>query len=420
MPTNITIIGTTNHRNINRPFGIYDHDRPRHMYIIGQTGMGKTTLLLNLIAQDMQNGRGLALIDPHGDLAEDILNLVPPNRVNDVIYFNPADLDYPIGFNPLEIHANSQKHLVASGLIEVFKKIWADSWGPRLEYILRNTILALLEVEGSTLLGIPKLLNDPEFRADIIAQLKDPILSNFWQFEYELYPKPFRSEAISPIQNKVGQFLSTPLMRNILGQIHSGFDLKDVMDSGKILIINLAKGLLGEDNSALLGSLLVSQLFQAGMNRASLPVTQRRPFAVYIDEFQNFASGSFASNLSEMRKYGIELILAHQYLAQLPESLRSSIFGNVGTIISFRIGAEDGEYISQEFLPIFHANDLISLPAYHIYLKLSIGGKTSEPFSALTLSCEKAKLCCKDLIIINSRKQYSTFRSQVEFYINGC
>jgi hypothetical protein len=410
----ITILGETNYRNRLERFGIKASDRSRHMYVIGQTGTGKSTLLLNMIAQDIAAGKGVAVIDPHGDLAEAVLNHVPPHRVNDVVYFNPADHDHPIGFNVLDSGTGHLEHLAASGLVEVFKKIWRDSWGPRLEYILRNAILALLQAPETSLLGIPRLLIDPSYRSEVLRHVKDPIVRQFWEIEYELYPKVFRAETISPIQNKVGQFLSVAIMRNILGQTRNRFNLREIMDSGKILIVNLAKGRLGEDNAALLGSLLVTKIAQAAMSRADLPPAVRIPYTVIIDEFQNFASESFGNILSEMRKYGLQLVLAHQYLSQMPESLRSAVFGNIGTIVSFRIGAEDGAYLEQEFAPTFSAQHLISLPAYEIYLKLCIDGKTSDPFSANTLPPSTRSHDCAAKVIAQSQERYSSPRSVVE------
>lgn len=360
----------------------------------------------------------MAVIDPHGDLVERALDLVPPRRINDVVYFNPADADFPIGFNPLELRPGQQPHLIASGLVETFKKIWSDSWGPRLEYILRNALLALIESGGNTLLGIPRLLIDPAFRAGVLRRVKDPVVRTFWEIEYELYPKVFRTETISPIQNKVGQFLSTALIRNVLGQVRTHFDLRRIMDEGKILLVNLAKGRLGEDNSALLGSLLVTNLAQTAMSRADLPVEKRQPFAVFIDEFQNFASESFGSILSEMRKYGLQLVLAHQYLAQMPELLRSAVFGNVGTVIAFRIGGEDAQYLEEEFGPIFSSTDLLSLPAYEVYLKLSIDGRTSDAFSASSLPPPTRSYDNSGKIITQSRQRFGTPRSVVEAAIH--
>ena len=410
----ITIIGETNYRNQRTRFGIKDHDRQRHIYVVGQTGMGKSTLLLNMLVQDIQRGKGVALIDPHGDLAEQLLDYVPQRRMTDVIYINPADTEYPVGINLFDSNETAGRHLIASHLVDIFKKIWADSWGPRLEYILRNTILALLECGGHTLLSIPRLLIDPGFRSMVLSKVQDPVVRTFWQVEYELYPKVFRTETISPIQNKVGQFLSVPVMRNILGQANNKVNFRSAMDSGRILIVNLSKGRLGEDNTSLLGSLIVSKLFLTAMSRSDTSPTDRKPFTVYIDEFQSFASDNFAQTLSEMRKFGLNLVLAHQYLAQLPLQLRSAVFGNVGTAIAFRIGAEDGEYLEREYWPTFRATDLQSLSAYDIYVKLSIDGKTTDAFSARTLPESTTNESCRDAMTQLSQLRYGKERSVVE------
>jgi hypothetical protein len=382
----LIILGQTNFRNQKRRFGIKKEDRRRHTYIIGKTGMGKSTLLLNMIVQDINHGNGVAVFDPHGDLVERILDYIPSRRINDTIYFNPADTEYPIAFNPLYNPNNIPKHLVASGIVQVFKKIWIDSWGPRLEYILRNAILALLEQPGNTLLAVPRLLIDDRFRNKIIKQVKDPIIRNFWAVEYEQYPKVFKTETISPIQNKVGQFLSTSMMRNILGQTNTKFDLLDVMDTGKILLLNLAKGKIGEDNSSLLGSLMLSQLWLAAQRRANTLEDKRKDFYLYIDELQSFVTDEFPAILAESRKYRLNIAgMANQFISQLPDNLASAILGNVGTLISFCLGSEDAERIADELFPVFTAEHLQNLPAYNSYLKLSIDSSTSEPFSALTL-----------------------------------
>lgn len=415
----ITIVGETNFRKQNKQFGIKDLDRQRHIYMVGQTGMGKSTLMLNMLVQDIHQGKGVALVDPHGDLAEQLLDYIPQRRMTDVIYINPSDTEYPVGLNLLDDSEPVNRHLVASHLIDIFKKIWADSWGPRLEYILRNTILALLEFGGHTLLSIPRLLIDPEFRSFVLSRVSDPVVRTFWQMEYELYPKVFRTETISPIQNKVGQFLSVLVMRNILGQAENKINFREAMDSGRIIIVNLAKGILGEDNSGLLGSLIVSKIFLTAMSRSDIPVGDRSPFTVYIDEFQSFASESFAQTLSEMRKFGLHLVLAHQYLAQLPLQLRSAVFGNVGSVVSFRIGAEDGEYLEREFHPTFRAGDLQSLSAYETYIRLSIDGKTCDAFSARTLPEPAIIRGHGDAIMQLSRIRYSSEREAVESHIDA-
>lgn len=371
---------------------------------------------MNMIVQDIRLGNGVAVFDPHGDLVERVLDYIPSKRINDTIYFNPADTEYPIAFNPLYNPSNVPKHLVASGIVQVFKKIWIDSWGPRLEYILRNAILALLEQPGNTLLAIPRLLIDDRFRNKIIKQVKDPIIRIFWAVEYEQYPKVFKTETISPIQNKVGQFLSTSLMRNILGQTKTKFDLLDVIDSGKILLLNLAKGKIGEDNSSLLGSLMLSQLWLAAQRRAGVSEENRRDFYMYIDELQSFATDEFPSILAEARKYRLNIAgMANQFISQLPDNLASAILGNVGTLISFCLGSEDAERIAEELFPVFTAEHLQNLPAYNSYLKLSIGGSTSEAFSAMTLPTqEHQEISNVAKVVEQTRQRYSYSRTSVE------
>lgn len=410
----LTVFAQTNYRNIKKRFGIKLEDRRRHIYVIGKTGVGKSTLLLNMIVSDLRAGHGLAVIDPHGDLVESILDYVPLHRIKDVIYFNPADTEYPIAFNVLKRTVPAYRPLVASGLISVFKKIWADSWGPRLEYVLRNAILALLEREGSTLLDLPRLLNDWEFRREVIVRLNDPVVRAFWESEYENYPKVFRTETISPIQNKVGQYLSSFLIRNIVGQQENRFDLKEVLDAGKVLLVNLSKGRIGEDNSRLLGAMLVTKLYLTALSRVNVPEPERRFFALYVDEFQDFATESFANVLSESRKYNLGLTITNQYFGQLEEQVRASVLGNVGTLVAFRVGAEDSDILAREFSPVFSAEDLISLPEYQIYLKLLINGTASEAFSANTLPQPNRKSYHREEIIKASREKYCTPREVVE------
>ena len=350
----ITYFAKTNFRNQEKKFGIRLDDRRRHMYVVGKTGVGKTEILKNMIIQDMENGHGLAYIDPNGDAVEDILECVPSHRINDVIYYNPADTDYPIAFNILENVDPEYKHLVADGLMGVFTKIWANMWSARMEYILRNCILALLDVPGNTLLGVMRLLVDKDFRGKVIDKIKDPVVKSFWVEEYANYNDRFRTEAIAPIQNKIGQFLSSSIIRNIVGQTKSTIDLRKIMDDGKILLMNLSKGKIGEDNSALLGAMMVTKIQLAAMSRADTPEKERKDFFLYVDEFQNFATESFADILSESRKYHLGLIVGHQYIAQLatPDStrVRDAVFGNVGTIVCFRVGAADAYFLLKENL----------------------------------------------------------------------
>jgi len=411
----ITFFAQTNFRNQRVKFGIKARDRRNHMYIIGRTGMGKTTLLENMAIQDIQNGHGLGIVDPHGEFAEKMLNFVPSHRINDVIYFDPADLDYPIAFNIIERVGAHQRHLVASGLMGVFKKIWPDVWSARMEYLLYNSIMALLEYPGSTLLGINRLLADKEYRQKVVEKITDPSIKSFWVNEFAKYPDKFREEAVAPIQNKVGQFISAPLIRNIIGQTVSAIDMREVMDKGKILILNLSKGRIGEDASRLLGALLITKLQLAAMSRVDLPEEERRDFYLYVDEFQNFATEAFATILSEARKYHLCLILAHQYIAQMDEQVRDAVFGNVGTLITFRVGAADAEFLEKEFFPEFTMNDIVNLDFASIYLKLMIDGIVSKPFSATTLPpFPLPSKSHKEKIIRLSREQYGTPRKVVE------
>src|SRR3989441_1278321 len=381
----IPAFAETTFRNDRRRFGIKRADRRAHMYIIGKTGTSKSTLIANLAHQDLVHGEGFALLDPHGDLVEQVLRAVPPERRADLIYFNVPDTAHPVAFNPLESTQPRLKPLVASGLISVFKKIWADSWGPRMKYILRNALLSLLDLPGSTLLDIPKLLDDSVFRRHVLVYVRNDQVRRFWLREYENYPVRFRAEAIAPVQNKIGEFLVNPILRNIVGQPKSAFDLRRVMDEGKILLVNLAKGKIGEDTSSLLGEMLVTKIGLAALSRAELPEADRRDFYLYADEFPSFTTTSFAGMLSEMRKYHVGLVLAHQYIEQLDETLRGAVLGNVGTMIAFRVGLSDAEVLEKEFFPEFVASDFVNLPNYHIYLKLMIDGTVTRPFSADTL-----------------------------------
>lgn len=406
-PDAITSFAVTNYRDIRKVFGIKQKNRRGHMYVIGKTGTGKSTLLSNMIISDIQDGRGVALIDPHGDLAEKILDYVPKERIEDVIYFDPADLEHPIAFNPLECASPYSRHLVCSGLISIFKKIWPEFWGPRLEHILRHSIFTLLEYPGATLLDLPRLLTNKDFRSLVLKTLTSQQIREFWLCEFDKYSAWLRSEAISPILNKVGQFLTSEPLRNIVGQKKNAFDIRQVMDDGKILIANLAKGKIGEDNCALLGAMLVTQIQLAALSRADLPENERKFFYFYVDEVHNFFTVAFADILSEIRKYGLSLVLAHQYMEQLDFKMRAAILGNVGTLISFRVGAEDAKYLAREFYPVFGESDLVNLPNHNIYLKLMIDGKTSQPFSARTLPSAILKESFRSQIIEQSRKKYT-------------
>jgi CxxC-x17-CxxC domain-containing protein len=410
----ITVIGQTNFRGQKRQFGIYDDDRRRHVYAIGKTGSGKTTLMENMIIQDILNGHGVGVVDPHGDMVERLLDAVPPWRVNDVVYFDPSDVNFPIGFNVLETPDPEYKYLVASGLVSSLKKIWADSWGPRLEYILRNTILALLDYPSSTMLGIMRLLSDKNYRKKVVEQIQDPVIKAFWTNEFANYNDKFRSEAISPIQNKVGQFLSSSIIRNIVAQPKSTIDMHDIMNNGKILLMNVSKGKIGEDNSSLLGAMLITKIQLAAMDRAKVPENERKDFYLFVDEFQNFATESFATILSEARKYRLNLTIAHQYITQMEEPVRDAVFGNVGTMVAFRIGAFDAEFLEREFAPTFTENDLVNINKFNAYIKLMIDGVASKPFSMQTIPPSAEGFGKREIIMKVSRERYGRPRAVVE------
>jgi hypothetical protein len=381
----VTLFARTNFRTDRRIFGIKEADRRAHMYLIGKTGTGKSTLLEVMIRQDIQHRRGFALLDPHGDLAEKIRAAIPEERQGDFVDFYVPDMTKPLGLNPLAHVPSEKRPLVAAGLLEVFRKIWADSWGPRLEHILRNCLLTLLDQPEASLADVLRLLDNPTFRSYAVGRVRNGQVRDFWLREYANYPTRFQMEAIAPIQNKVGAFITDPRLQKILTQPRSSFDIRDVMDKGKILIVNLSKGLIGEDASALLGALLVAMIGFAGQSRAELPLEKRRDFHVYLDEFHTFTTEGLAGMLAELRKYRVSLVLAHQHLTQLEPLVRDAILGNVGTIIAFRLGLPDAEILAKEFAPEFSAYDLMNLPNHHIYLKLMIDGVVSKPFSAETL-----------------------------------
>jgi hypothetical protein len=410
----ISIIGKTNFRGTEKLFGIKIPDRTLHIYSIGKTGTGKSTLLKQMAIDDICKGRGVAVADPHGDLINDILEYIPENRAEDVVYFSPADREYPIGFNLLENVDPEYKNIVASGIVGVFKKIFGESWGPRLEYILRNVVLGLLDYPGATLLSVLKVLTDTKFRRGVVEKITDPVIRDFFINEYERYDQKFRTEAVAPIQNKVGQFLSSTIIRNIVGQKNSCIDVRKIMDEKKILLIDLSIGKIGEDNSALLGALMITKIQMAAMSRADVPREKRIPFYFYVDEFQNFATDSFAVILSEARKYGLSLTVTNQYIAQMPENVANAVFGNIGTLITFRVGAQDAEFLNREFVPVFEPADLTNLNNYNIYLKMSIDGVTSNPFSAKTILPEFKETNIVEKIINQSRSKYSRHRDEVE------
>lgn len=420
----LTYIGKASYRDKDVLFGIKRRDRRQHIYVLGKSGTGKSVLLSNMIVQNIRNGDGVAVVDPHGELVEGILQSIPPERLKDVVYFNPADVDYHIGFNVLEIVDPKYKNLVASGLMGIFTKIWANAWSARMEYILNNTILALLDTPDTTLLGITRMLVDKDYRQKIINNLKDPVIKAFWVHEFEAWQEKFRNEAIAPIQNKVGQFLSTSVIRNIVGQSKSTINIFDLMNQSKIFLVNVSKGRIGEDNSRLIGGMIITKLQLAAMERVRIPEDERKDFYLYVDEFQNFVTDSFASILSEARKYRLNLTVAHQYTAQLvtkeSSNVRDAIFGNVGTMIVFRVGADDADFLEKEFAPEFTPEDIVNLPNFKVYLKLMIDGVTSRPFSAKTLPPIVRNLdkTIEEEVIKMSRELYCRPRDVVEREIN--
>ncbi len=396
------------------PFGISHIDRRQHLYAIGKSGTGKTTLLRNMILQDIYLGHGVGVIDPHGDLARELPDYIPSHRIEDVAYFNPSDLEHPIGLNLLGHVPAEERHLVASGVVSVFKSIWSDSWGPRLEYILYACIAALLDCENVSLLGVQRILSDARYRAWVVKQVKDPMVRSFWVREFENYPDHFLREAISPIQNKVGQLLMSPHLRNILGQVRSRIKARFMMDNGRIFIADVSKGKLGADKSSLMGALLVTQFQLAAMGRADMPEDKRKDFYLYVDEFQSFASDSFTSILSEARKYRLCLTLSHQYVEQVEPEIRNAVFGNVGSMISFRIGQRDAEELEREFGRTYNASMFTSLGNHEVCVKLSTDGHQGEPHLGKTLPPFGVLHSSGETIIRRSREKYATPRSIVE------
>ena len=417
-PEKITFFAKTDARGKNVSFGIKARDRQRHMYIVGKTGMGKSTLLENMAVQDIQNGEGMAFIDPHGSAAELLLEYIPEHRINDVVYFAPFDLEHPISFNVMEDVGHDKRHLVVSGLMSTFKKIWVDVWSARMEYILTNALLVLIEYPDTTLLSVNRIFNDKAYRLKVVDYCTDPAVKSFWVDEFANYTERFAAEALPAIQNKIGQFTGNPLIRNIIGQPHSSFDFRKCMDEKKIVIMNLSKGLVGETNANLLGSMLTTRIYLAAMSRADIPVAQMKlmpNFYFYVDEFQSFANATFANILSEARKYHLNLIIAHQYIEQMEEEVRDAVFGNVGTTISFRVGPFDAETLETVFTPRFLAADLVNLGFAQIYLTLMIDGIGSQPFSARTLDpILPPSISYKDMVVAASRRNFTKPRIEVE------
>ncbi len=412
----VTVFGETDYRDLKVQFGIKRKDRVRHFYLLGKTGTGKSTLFKNMFISDVLAGDGACFVDPHGDTVEELLNYIPPNRVQDVVYFNPTDVEHPVGFNLLELKDSSQRDLIADGVVEVFKKQFGDSWGPRLQYILTNTVATALEAQGTTLLAVIRILVDKNYRKFILKQVNDPILYKFWTEEFSQMSENNRllAEAISPIQNKVGRFISSAVTRNIIGQVKSTIDLREIMDNKKILLVNLAQGRLGEETASLLGGMIITRLQATAMERVDIPESEREDFFLYVDEFQNFATESFAKILSEARKYKLNLTMTNQYIDQLPLTVRQAIFGNVGTLGSFVVSQSDASILEKEFAPVVSSDDLVSLDAYAMYIKLCIDGMTSVPFSAKSLPIRYQRFDLRDDIVKESRVKYGMPRADIE------
>lgn len=408
------VLGVRESGGTEYPFVLPSHDRRHHLYTVGKSGTGKTTFLHNLIYQDIAAGHGVGVIDPHGDLAADLLNYIPRYRTEDVVYFNPADLEHPVGFNLLGAGPVDNRHLVASGITGAFKNIWRDFWGPRTEYILYATIAALLDCDNVSLLGIQRMLSDSRYRAWVVRQVKDPIVRSFWVKEFAEYNRAFMQEAVAPIQNKVGQLLMSPHLRNILGQIRSRIDARFMMDNGRIFIADVSKGKLGADKSNLLGALLVTQFELAALSRANIPESERRDFYLYVDEFQSFACDSFTSILSEARKYRLCLTLSHQYTDQLRPEIRDAVFGNVGSIVAFRVGQTDAELLEREFGNAYPANRFVDMRNYEICARVLKDGEHYDPFIARTLPVWGKRHGHREKIVRRSREKYSAPRKVVE------
>lgn len=402
----VNFFARTEFKNKPATFGVKREDRRKHLYVVGKTGTGKSTMIANMAINDMRNGEGVAVIDPHGDLCEILLDYIPAHRINDIAYLDPADPEFTFHLNPLEVKTDSFRELVASGIVSIFYKLYAHSWGPRLEYILRNTILTLLHVPQATLLQVPEMLTNETYRQRVVERMSDPVLKNFWLNEFNKMSPQMRSEAVSPILNKVGQFLSSQTIRNIVGHPASTIDIENMMNQGKIVLVNLSQGKLGEDNSSLLGAMIITKMQLAAMNRVHVGESERRDFYLYVDEFQSFATRSFIKILSEARKYRLNLMLANQYIGQIDEDVQKAIFGNAGSIISFSVGATDARLLTKEFGLKYKEEELVGLGNYQIVLKLSIDNHTSSPFSATTLPLPRSKNQNREKVIRASRERY--------------
>lgn len=406
----------TDYRNIHIPFGVKQIDRRRHMYILGKTGSGKTTLMKNMIVEDIIEGKGVGIIDPHGDLIDELLNLIPEERAKDVVLIDPSDIDFPVGLNMLDLKPGETKELLADGIVSVFEKYFGESWGPRLHYILLNVILTLLNCQNVSLMAVPRILVDKNYRKFLLKQVKDPFLLQFWEQEFSALDqnKKMLTEAISPIQNKVGRFLNSPMVRNMFGQIKSTIDLSDIMNSQKILLVNLSQGKIGEENSSLLGGMIVTRLYTNAMQRANIAQENRKDFYLYVDEFQNFATTTFVKILSEARKYGLNLIVTHQYIDQISEEIQKAIFGNVGTLMNYVVGQRDAQFLSEEYSPFLDASDLVNLGKYRLIVKIMIEGNQSNPFTAIALPPSTKHAGHKDKIRTLSRQTYAKEREEIE------
>lgn len=420
LPTKPEVIpfATTNFRGVQTEFGIKRDDRRKHLYIIGKTGVGKSKLIELLALSDIKEKKGCVIMDPHGDLAEELLRYIPRERLYDVVYFNPSDVDFPMSFNPLEgLSSFEYKQNVVMGFIAIFKKLFSFTWNPRLEHVLRYTTLALLDVPGSTVLGITKMLSDTKYRQQIVAQVKDPLVKKFWTTEFSSWNEQYAGEAITPLINKVGQFVANPIIRNIVGQAKSSIKIDEIINNEKILIANFSLGKLGEENSALLGAMFITKLWQAAVARSTIAESERKDTFLYVDEFQNFATSAFANILSEARKYKLNLTMAHQYMEQLPEEVKATIFGNVGSIISFRVGGEDAGVLEKEYKPVFTAEDFMNLDMRNFYVKMTIDGQTAIPFSGRTLDFPKPDEDLMSDVIRISRERWARPKDEVEKYI---
>ncbi|MBN2086796.1 type IV secretory system conjugative DNA transfer family protein, partial [Candidatus Peregrinibacteria bacterium] len=409
-----SFFGTTNYHNNFVKFGIKRDDRRRHLYTVGKSGSGKSKFLELLIKEDLEAGKGVGVLDPHGDLIDNIMRFIPENRVDDVILFDPSDIDNPIAFNPLENVGEAYKMQITIGFIDIFKKLFGSNWSDRLEHVLRYTTLALLDSENTTVLSILKMLTDKNYRQKIISRIQDSVVKNFWVSEFAAWSEKFDAEAITPLLNKVGQLVSTNMIRNIVGQPNNKFNIREIMDNKKILLMKISKGLLGEENSQILGAMVITKMYQAAMQRADMREENREDFYLYIDEFQNFATDTFAEILSEARKYRLSLTLAHQYMGQLINVVQKTVFGNVGSIVSFRVGADDAEVLANEYTPIFKERDIINLGVREFYTKMSVDGEIREAFSGRTLDVPPVTNDLTEKIKQQSRQKYCTPRVDVE------